>query len=108
MSGYSFADQWPGRSVTHARREMLLNNKTRRARCECFRIATQERRRARFRNRRRDFRLRRLAPAHIPNREHVTFAIRHRDDAVWRDFYRASDRLINHPLNIGGGELRVS
>ena len=86
---------------------MLLNNVTGSAAGEGVGIAAQKRGRARLPDRDRDFQIGWLTTARHPDAQHITFAIRHRDDAVRRDFVRALRRLIDDLLNVGCGQLRA-
>ncbi len=79
---------------------MLLNNEPGCARAKRVLIAAQKCSGARFGNRVCDLSGRRLAAGHVPDTEHVTFAIGDRDHAVRRNLDGACDGVVDDCLNI--------
>ena len=85
---------------------MLLNDEPGCARAKRVLIAAQKCSGACFGNCVGDLSGHRLAPGHIPDTDHVTFAIGDRDYAVGRNLHGARDRVVDDCLNIRGGQLR--
>ena len=102
------ADERARRGVAHAGRKMLLDNEAGCARSERVLVAAQIGRGPGFRDAAGNIERARRRPVHAPDREDVSFAIGHRDDAVRRNLDGARRRLIDDRLNVNGGELRVS
>lgn len=98
------ADERAGAAVFHARWKILLDDKTGRPRGESVLIAAQENggAGARYGVRHQIGQSGRYArgAADAPDAKHVTFAVGHRDDAVWRDGLRAAGGLRDDLLNV--------
>src|SRR6476469_6992374 len=99
------ADQRTGRGVAHAGREMLLDDEAGGPRRERVLVAAQIRRGPGFRDAAGNIERARRRPVHAPDREHVSLAIGHGNDAVRRNLEGARGRLVDDRLDVDGGEL---